>query len=174
MVYIVLYNVRSVHNVGSIFRTADAAGVSKVYLTGYTPTPVDRFGRYRRDFAKVSLGAERAVPWEYRKNPSALFKELKAQGVYCVAVEQADDSIDYQRIRPRKRTAFLFGNEVTGLPRSLLSQCDAVAEIPMRGTMVQQADHPRRTGSGKESLNVSVAAGIVLFQRTSNGTPVTE
>ena len=163
MVYIVLHNVRSVHNVGSIFRTADAAGVSTVYLTGYTPTPIDRFGRSRRDFAKVSLGAERAVPWEYRKNARILLKEMKAQGVYCVAVEQADDAINYRHIRQRKQTAFLLGNEVTGLPEELRTQCDVVAEIPMRGTMVRQAHHPRRTGSGKESLNVTVAAGIVLF-----------
>lgn len=161
--YAILHNIRSVHNVGSIFRTVDAAGVAKIFLTGYTPTPVDRFGRARKDFAKVSLGAEKTAPWEYRTNTGALLRELQAEGVYCVAVEQDKNSSDYRKIRPHRRTAFLFGNEVRGIPRPLLSLCDAIAEIPMRGSMVRHAHHPRQTRTGKESLNVSVAAGIILF-----------
>lgn len=149
-ILLALHNIRSVHNVGSIFRTADAAGVAKIYLTGYTPTPVDRFGRKRRDFAKVSLGAEDTAPWEYRNNPRTLLRELRENGVFCVAVEQSPRSIDYRKIPRKKNTAFVFGNEITGLPHSILAQCDCVAEIPMRGN--------------KESLNVAVAAGIVLFR----------
>ena len=148
-VYIILHNIRSVHNVGSIFRTADAVGVSKVYLTGFTPTPVDRFGRTRKDMAKVSLGAEKTVPWEYCKRIDALLERLKKERVWRVAVEQAESSVDYRRVRTKKKTAFLFGNEVTGLSHAVLARVDSIVEIPMRGV--------------KESLNVSVAVGIMLF-----------
>lgn len=148
-IYVILHNIRSVYNVGSIFRTADAAGAEKIFLTGYTPAPVDRFGRARIDFAKVSLGAEATVPWESRKNVSILLKELKSRGVFCIAVEQHPYSVDYKKIKLHRDTAFLFGNETEGIATSLVKQCDIIAEIPMRGK--------------KESLNVAVAAGIVLF-----------
>lgn len=150
-VALILHNIRSVHNVGSMFRTADAAGVSKIFLTGYTPVPVDRFGRVREDFAKVSLGAEKTVAWEHRARLVPLLCELRAQKVYLVAVEQDTHSVYYRNIKKRARTAFVFGNEVSGLPRSALNACDTIAEIPMRGK--------------KESLNVAVAAGIILFSR---------
>lgn len=150
MIYVILYNIRSVHNVASIFRTADAAGAAKIFLTGFTPAPVDRFGRVRKDFAKVSLGAEKTVLWECWKNISALLSELKSQGVFCVAVEQYPCSVDYKKVKVRRNTAFLFGNETEGIPISLLNQCDIIAEITMRGK--------------KESLNVAVAAGIMLFR----------
>ncbi|MDO8564817.1 MAG: TrmH family RNA methyltransferase [bacterium] len=163
-IYVILHNVRSVYNVGSIFRTADAAGVAKIFLTGYTPTPIDRFGRARRDFAKVSLGAEQSVAWEYQKSASALIRELKSEGVFCVCVEQDKQSTDYRKITSRKHTAFLFGNEVQGVPPALRKVCNVIAEIPMRGSMVRHAHHPRQTRTGKESLNVSVAAGIMLFR----------
>lgn len=151
---VILHNVRSVHNVGSIFRTADAAGVSKIYLTGYTPTPLDRFGRKRKDLVKTALGAEDSMPWEQAKSPQVLIKRLRAKGFLIVAIEQAPSAIDYKKLRRsanwRIPAALLFGNEVRGLSPSLLKHCDAVAEIPMSGR--------------KESLNVSVAAGIVLFR----------
>ena len=154
MVYIVLHNIRSVHNVGSIFRTADAAGVAKIYLTGYTPNPIDRFDRKRKDFTKVSLGAEKTVPFEYRTNAGALIRELRKNGVFCVAVEQARGSVDYRKIPRTQKIALIFGNEVRGLSPSILKKCDCIAEIPMRGA--------------KESLNVAVAAGIVLFNNCMN------
>ena len=147
--YLVLHNIRSVHNVGSIFRTADAAGVLKIFLSGYTPVPTDRFGRARKDFAKVSLGAEKTVMWEHVADTASCLSDLKRRGVFVVGVEQSAESIDYRktpRVFPR---AFVFGNETEGAPPEILSQCDAVVAIPMRGK--------------KESLNVSVAAGIVLF-----------
>ncbi len=147
---LILHNIRSVHNVGSIFRTADAAGVSKIYLTGYTPTPLDRFGRKRKDITKTALGAEDSVPWEAIKNPQALMKRLRVEGFSIVAVEQSPDAIDYKKLKPIFPAAFLFGNEVRGLSSALLRKCDTVAEVPMRGR--------------KESLNVSVAAGVILFQ----------
>jgi tRNA G18 (ribose-2'-O)-methylase SpoU len=147
---VVLHNIRSTHNVGSIFRTADAAGVSKIYLTGYTPAPLDRFGRSQKDIAKTALGAERSVTWEQAKDPFPVITRLKEEDFQVIAVEQAKDSADYRRLRPKAKVAFLFGNEVRGLSKALLAQCDAIAEIPMAGK--------------KESLNVSVAAGVALFR----------
>lgn len=149
-IFLILHNIRSIHNVGSIFRTADAAGVTKVYLTGYTPAPIDRFGRARKDFAKVSLGAEQSVPWETRKDIFALLRELKTRGVQIIALEQNARAILYTKVRVKFPTALLVGSETEGVPQSILKHCAAIAEIPMRGT--------------KESLNVSVAAGIALFQ----------
>ncbi len=147
---IVLDNVRSVHNVGSVFRTADTCGVSKIYLAGITPAPKDRFGRERRDLTKVSLGAERSVDWEVVRSAENLLKDLKKQGFYIVALEQAKNSVDYKKIKPKAKTAFVFGNEVQGLPKSSLKLCDTIAEIPMKGK--------------KESLNVAVAVGVSLFR----------
>ncbi|KKW11400.1 MAG: tRNA/rRNA methyltransferase (SpoU) [Parcubacteria group bacterium GW2011_GWA2_49_9] len=149
MVYLILHNIRSVHNVGSIFRTADAAGVSRIYLTGYTPAPVDRFGRERKDFAKVSLGAEKSVPWEQRKGSATLISELQKQKVTVVALEQSPRSTHYKKERATGPVAVVLGNEVDGIPENVLALCDSIAEIPMHGE--------------KESLNVSVAAGIFLF-----------
>lgn len=146
---VLLHNVRSTHNVGSIFRTADAAGVERIYLSGYTPTPCDRFGRVQKDIAKTALGAERAVPWEYVSSVGALLKKLKHEEKAIVGVEQDPRSIDYRKCKVVRPTVFVFGNEVRGLSGALCDACDQLVEIPMHGT--------------KESLNVSVAAGIVLF-----------
>ncbi|MDO8482511.1 MAG: TrmH family RNA methyltransferase [bacterium] len=147
-VFVVLHNIRSIHNVGSIFRTADCLGVSEIILVGYTPTPNDRFGRPRKDFSKVSLGAETTIPWRHFPKISEAIKFLKERQVYVIAVEQALDAIDYKKIKPKFPVAFILGNEVSGIPPTILSHCDVVAEIGMRGS--------------KESLNVSVAAGIAL------------
>lgn len=147
---VVLHNVRSAYNVGAIFRTADAVGVSKIYLTGYTPTPFDRFGRERKDVAKSALGAEKSVGWEYIKNIGSVIKKLKKDQFEIVAVEQSKWSIDYKRFKSKQKVAFLFGNEVRGVSKQLLEKCDKIIEIPMKGE--------------KESLNVSISAGIVLFR----------
>jgi len=147
---VILHNIRSVHNVGSVFRTSDAMGVSKIYLTGYTPTPLDRFGRERKDVAKSALGAQKSVEWEYVKSASVVVKKLKKEKFEIVAVEQSSQSIDYKKFITKQNVAFLFGNEVRGVSKSLLKKCDKIIEIPMRGK--------------KESLNVSVSAGIVLFR----------
>ncbi len=149
MIYVVLNDIRSIHNVGSIFRTSDAVGVDKIFLTGYTPTPKDRFGRVRKDLAKVALGAEQSVSWEYEKSALSLVKRLKKEGVCVVAIEQSPDSINYRKVKINGPTAFVYGNEVDGISKSVLKECDIVAEIPMAGK--------------KESLNVSVSAGITLF-----------
>lgn len=146
---VIIHDVRSVENVGAMFRTSDAAGVSKIYLTGYTPTPLDRFGRKRGDLAKSALGAEEFVPWEQRKSLLTLISKLKKEGFQIIAVEQARSSIDYRKVNLRSKNAFIMGNEVVGVPESILKRCDVIAEIPMYGK--------------KESLNVSVSLGIVLF-----------
>ena len=147
---IILHDIRSVYNVGSIFRTADAAGVEKVYLSGFTPLPVDRFGRKRKDFAKVALGAEETVPWEHAPDIIHLVQKLKKGGCTVIGVEQAPKARDYKKVRTDSPLALVFGNEVIGLSKNILAECDIVAEIPMRGK--------------KESLNVAVAAGIALFR----------
>jgi len=147
---IILHNIRSVYNVGAIFRTADAVGISKIYLTGYTPAPLDRFGRGRKDVAKSALGAEKSVPWEHVKSVSTVIKELKKEKFEIIAVEQARSSIDYKKFKGKQKNAFLFGNEVRGVSKPLLKKCDKILEIPMKGN--------------KESLNISVSAGVVLFR----------
>ena len=148
---------------GAVFRTADGAGATKIYLTGVTPTPIDRFGRAQKEIAKTALGAERNVPWEYAKTPTDRIERLRAEGWHIVGVEQDLHSVDYRTFAPREKTLFIFGAEVRGLSPQLRKQCDALIEIPMRGALVQQAHHPRNSKLGKESLNVSVAAGIILY-----------
>jgi len=98
MIYLILYNIRSAYNVGSIFRTADAAGVDKIYLTGFSPEPIDRFGRKRKDIQKSALGAEDTVAWEYVTRPGILIEKLKKEGVYVVGVEQSPEAVDYRTL----------------------------------------------------------------------------
>lgn len=147
---LILHNIRSSHNVGAIFRTADGAGVSEIYLTGYTPKPVDQFGRPDRALAKTALGAEKTVPWQYSNSIVGLLSKLKKDGWRLVALEQAKNSIDYQKIKIKFPAALLLGEEVNGIDKRLLKKCDQIMEIPMRGQ--------------KESLNVSVATGIAVYQ----------
>lgn len=148
---LILCDIRSVENVGAIFRTADAVGINKIFLTGITPTPLDRFGRKRKDITKSALGAEEFVPWEYKSTCSlALLAKLKRDGFQIIAIEQDEKSVDYKKIKPKEKNAFILGTEVTGLPKNILNKCDKIAEIPTKGK--------------KESLNVSVSAGIALFR----------
>jgi 23S rRNA (guanosine2251-2'-O)-methyltransferase len=146
---VLLHGVRSAHNVGSIFRTCDAAGVSRIFLTGVTPTPTDRFGRAQKEIAKVALGAEKTVSWTYGRSTISLIRSLRAEGWHVVGVEQDDRARNYREYKLHPQTLFVFGNEVKGLPPAVRASCDTLLEIPMHGT--------------KESLNVSVAAGIILF-----------
>lgn len=152
-VAVLLHNIRSAHNVGSIFRTGDAAGVAKLFLSGYTPVPIDRFGRPQKDIAKTALGAERSVPWEYARSPDRFLRLLKREGWSIVGVEQDARAVDYRSVELRAPTLFVLGNEVRGISSALRKKCDTLVEIPMHGA--------------KESLNVSVAAGIVLFSALS-------
>jgi tRNA G18 (ribose-2'-O)-methylase SpoU len=158
MTTLLLHNIRSVHNVGSIFRTADAAGVSKIILSGYTPAPVDRFGLPRKDFSKVSLGAEKTIEWQHIKTLRVVIKMLQQRNYYVVAVEQDKKATPLFKFKPplsggltleHRKIALVLGNEVRGLSKSALKLCDEIVEIPMRGK--------------KESLNVSVAAGIAMY-----------
>jgi len=140
--------------VGSIFRTCDGAGVSKLCLSGYTPAPVDRFGRQQAEIKKTSLGACDTVPWEQVEEPDieSWLGELKTRGFYIVAVEQDSLSIplgDFDETAHSK-ICYIFGNEIDGVSAKILDLADSIVQIPMQGK--------------KESLNVSVTVGIVLFQ----------
>lgn len=153
MLYLVIHNVRSAHNVGSLFRTADGMGVSKIFLTGYTGAPVDRFGRKDTKISKVSLGAEDTVPWEKRDIESTI-QELRNMNVDVVALEQAPRAIPLSEYKAKGGVALIVGNEVEGVTEDVLALCDMVVEIPMKGE--------------KESLNVSNAGAIALYQLTAN------
>ncbi|MEO8638129.1 MAG: TrmH family RNA methyltransferase [Candidatus Taylorbacteria bacterium] len=150
MISLILYNIRSAGNVGSIFRTADAAGVSRIFLAGYTPTPTDQFERERKDIAKVALGAEKVIPWTFAPDIEVLLQELKGKTTTLIALEQDKRSVDYKTVSLSGDCALIVGEEVHGLTQNILDQCDIIAEIPMKGE--------------KESLNVSVATGIALFK----------
>ena len=141
---LILHNIRSAYNVGSIFRTADAAGVSKVYVCDYSPTPDDK------KVIKTSLGAEKTVPWEHWLQIWRLLEKLKKEGTQIVALEQTKKSVDYRLFRPKFPVALILGNEVKGLSKKVLKYTDKIVEIPMFGE--------------KESLNVAVAAGIMIYK----------
>jgi tRNA G18 (ribose-2'-O)-methylase SpoU len=146
---VLIHNVRSEHNVGAIMRTADGAGLAAVYLSGYTPRPVDRFGRPVKALAKTALGAQ-ALPWQYQRDPVSVITGLRMAGWAIVGVEQDERSRDYRDYVLARDTLFVLGNEVRGLSPALRAHCDELIEIPMHGE--------------KESLNVSVAAGIIFFR----------
>ncbi len=148
---VVLDNIRSAQNVGAIFRTSDGAGVEKIILAGYTPAPIDRFGRTQPAIAKTSLGATESVAWESCTNEELVdrLQTYRTQGYQLVAVEQGAGSVSlYDFIEP-EQVVYIFGNEVDGVSPDILSIADTLLELPMRGM--------------KESLNVSVTAGIVLY-----------
>ncbi len=147
---ILLYNLRSVHNVGSIFRTADAVAVSKIYLFGTSPAPIDRFGRKRKDLSKVALGAEDFIPWEQVENLKEFISQKKAVGFKVAALEQDKNSKDFREMCKEEKLLLILGNEPEGLDQEVLSLVDVVYEIPMLGK--------------KESLNVSVAFGVAAYQ----------
>ena len=145
---LILENIRSVENTGSIFRTAKRFGVSKIILIGTTPTPIDRFGRKRRDFAKVSLGAE-DLEWEYQKQSLTVINELKNDGFQIISLEQDSRAKSLKDFKAPEQFALVVGNEVTGISKEILDISDTILEIPVQG--------------GKKSLNVSVATGVALF-----------
>lgn len=148
---LVLPNIRSSHNAGSIFRTADATGVTKIVLVGYTPGPYDQYGVLRPDFGKVSLGAEKTVPHERAETLAEAIQKLRAEGYMVVGVELDERAAPIFQYKPgpNAKIALVLGNEVDGLSKEDLTLCDTVVEIPMQGM--------------KESLNVSVAAGVALY-----------
>lgn len=144
-IYVILHNIRSSYNVGSIFRTADATQVEKIYLTGYTPTPKTN----PKEIRKAALGAENLVPWKKYKNIAYLLKKLKKENFKIIAVEQHQKSIFYYKFRHRGNLVLIFGNEIRGLNKKILKKADYILEIPMLGK--------------KESLNVAVAFGIIAY-----------
>ena len=147
---LILHNIRSVLNVGAIFRTSDAIGIDKIYLSGFSPSPIDRFGRERNDFQKASLGAHKFVDWEYFERIEDIFEKLKKENFKFFAIEQDQKSIDYKKASLGEKNAFIFGNENLGVDEFSLKNSDEILELKMRGE--------------KESLNVSTTVGIVLFR----------
>lgn len=141
-IVLLAHNIRSLWNVGSFFRTSDAFGVKKIYLTGYTAVPP------RREISKTAIGAEEWIEWEYQEDPQDVIKELKNDGWTIVALELTDSAQSINEYIPSDKTCLVLGHEVTGVPANILEACDATVMIPMMGK--------------KESLNVSVAAGIAL------------
>ncbi|MDQ5976990.1 MAG: rRNA (guanosine2251-2-O)-methyltransferase [Patescibacteria group bacterium] len=152
-IVLIIHNVRSAANVGSMFRTADGAGVREIWLTGYTPCPADPDRKYltkaEKSFAKTALGAEYFVVWKKEANLGNVITCLRASGYLVVGLEQDDRSVPLGMIRGSRSVALIVGNEVRGLDRRILARCDVIGELPMRGR--------------KNSLNVSVACGIALY-----------
>lgn len=158
-VHILLPNIRSAYNVGSIFRSADCFGVEKIYLSGTTPSPIDRFGQSKhgaqKEISKTALGAEKNIPWEFITNIDLFLKKIKKENFTIVCIEQNKKSIsvkDFQKIKKQdnvQNILIVFGNEVEGVDEDIIKKTDYIVEIPMKGE--------------KESLNVSVCAGLIMY-----------
>ncbi len=154
---IILHDIRSTHNVGSLLRTADGFGVSQVFFTGYTPYPElpndDRLPHIRRKLSdqihKTALGAEHSVTWLYHPDITELIKQLQAKGYTVVGLEQSPDSIPLASLKPQSKCVLLLGREVEGIEPNILSLCDIITEIRMYGQ--------------KESFNVAQAAAVALY-----------
>lgn len=149
-VIIVLDNIRSHHNVGSIFRTADAFAIEAIYLCGYTPVPP------HREIHKTALGATDSVAWNYFTTTQDAINALKEKSIHLIAVEQTEKTISLQDFskEENKKYALIFGNEVGGVEQEIIDQCNTVIEIPQIGT--------------KHSLNISVCAGILMWEFFKN------
>lgn len=156
---LILDNIRSAYNVGSIFRSADGAGVEKIYLIGPTPTPIDRFGRPQPEIVKTSLGASESMSWEHIgasdsesvEETLTCIASLKAEGYTMVAIEQSKNSVSFYDFKVPEKVVYILGAEVEGVHQEVLDVADVIVEVPMAGM--------------KESLNVSVTTGIVLFKK---------
>ncbi len=141
--YVICDNIRSLENIGSIFRTADALAVTKIYLCGISGTPPNH------KISKTALGAEKSIPFEHHKQTWRLVKKLRQEKVHIVALEQAPKSIPYTKFKPKFPLALIIGNEVKGISKKILAQADSIIYLPMAGQ--------------KESLNVSVAFGVAGY-----------
>lgn len=154
ILYVIVHNIRSAYNVGSVFRTADSAGVKKIYLSGYTPTPYDCEKeayptKAQKMIAKTALGAEKYVLWEKVEDVDELISRLKEEKTEIVALEQDDRSVNVYKYGPNFPCALVLGSELGGVDKEVLKKADRILEISMKGE--------------KESLNVSVAAGIAIY-----------
>lgn len=144
-VIVIVDNVRSMYNVGSIFRTSDGVLLQKLILTGFTPTPP------RKEIEKTALGSTESVPWEYVKEPRAAILNMKQAGIKTYCLELTDSTIPYYQVKPTDfPTCLVIGNEITGVSRDVIAECDGALEIPQYGI--------------KQSLNVAVAYGIAIFE----------
>jgi 23S rRNA (guanosine2251-2'-O)-methyltransferase len=141
--YVIAHNIRSLYNIGTIFRTADALGVTQLFLTGYSGYPP------RPEIAKVALGAEQTVPWKHCQNISAVVKKLKKQGIKIISLEICPQALDYRRFKPSFPLALVVGNETRGLSLALLKKSDQIIYLPMQGQ--------------KESLNVGVSMAVAGY-----------
>jgi 23S rRNA (guanosine2251-2'-O)-methyltransferase len=148
--YLILHNIRSRYNVGSIFRSADGAGVTKIFISGYTPAPIDRFGRAVREIHKTSLGATDTVPWEEVPSVEACIGKLKDENVHVIALELHERAVPYATYVYPENVALILGNEIEGVSPMLCEHAEDIVYVPMHGA--------------KESLNVGVATAIVLFE----------
>lgn len=152
-IVLIIHNVRSAANVGSMFRTADGAGVKTIWLTGYTPRPAGSDRKYltkaEKSLAKTALGAESFMRWRKGASFRAVATELRVSGYRIVGLEQGARSVPFGTIERDRPLALVVGNETEGLSRLILDQCDVIGELPMHGR--------------KNSLNVSVACGIALY-----------
>ncbi len=150
---VILDNVRSLHNIGSVFRTADAFLIEKIYLCGITAKPP------HKDIRKTALGATESVAWQYVEHTSDVVKQLKKEGYQNIAIEQATKAIMLNEFEIKKdeKYALIFGNEVKGVDQEVVNTCDEVIEIPQYGT--------------KHSLNISVCAGVVIWNFWSKLNP---
>ncbi|RJR30797.1 TrmH family RNA methyltransferase [Candidatus Parcubacteria bacterium] len=146
-IYLIAYNIRSLYNVGSLFRSADAFGVTKIYLCGITGGPMA--SRFEMQIAKTALGAQKNIPWQKCRRTLSLIKKLKKEGVKIIALETGKESLPLHNLKPEFPLALVIGNEVSGISKNILKEADKIVTIKMRGK--------------KESLNVSVACGIALF-----------
>ncbi len=147
-VYALLENIRSLYNVGSMFRTADAAGIDSIYLTGYTGFPP------RKEIDKTALGSTETVKWKHYADPLSCVEKLKKEGCLLVACEHTEDAVDYREIIYKAPVCLMFGNEVDGLSQELCDAADLSVLIPMYGE--------------KLSLNVSVAFGVAVYHAVHN------
>jgi tRNA G18 (ribose-2'-O)-methylase SpoU len=145
-VLVILDNIRSLNNIGAVFRTCDAFAIEKIYLCGITAQPP------HRDIRKTALGATETVEWAYKESTLQLVEELKEKGVHVLAIEQVEGSISLQdfQLTDHHKLAIVFGNEVEGVQQAVVDACNDSLEIPQLGT--------------KHSLNISVSAGVVLWE----------
>ena len=144
VIVLIAHNIRSLWNIGTLFRNSDAFGIQKIYLTGYTATPP------RKEISKTAIGAENTIPWEYSANPNEVITTLKQDGFTIAALEYSNTSVEISTYAVPKKIALILGHEVLGVSQELQNASDVILHIPMHGI--------------KESLNVSVATGITLYQ----------
>lgn len=152
MIILVLENIRSVYNVGSIFRTMEGFGFEKAFLVGITPTPLDKKGEKRKDFHKTALGAEDRITWEYFESTEALLEAYKNCDIICLEKTEGSIPLWEEKFEETKEKNILLvlGSETEGVSKTFLEKAKSIVEIPMKGE--------------KESYNVSVAAGMLLYE----------